>query len=1070
MASIRRIEPTLRARIWATAILAASVWPGSLFGQFNSSVQGVVTDPEGRVVPAATVKVLHEETGVARVVTTNIDGFYRAPNLAPGRFTVEASATGFQAVSRTGIEVSLSSVVRVDLPLALATVQQTVTVTSGAPSLETEQGRISGRLESQEIRQLPIAGRNLMNLVALNPGVIGRGRSTVHGGGSGLTGSDSFAGELQPEATAGGMRSETNSFSVNDSSVDSVARGGVLNITPSPDSIQEVRVVINNFSATDGQGSGAQVQILTKTGTNQFHGGASHYFQNNTLSVRNVFESTIPAFRRNLFSYEIGGPIVRNRSFFFHSFEGIRASGTRTQIYAVETKDFRNFVLQSRPGSIAARVLQAAPPAVDPWFGFRDLGSPRPGVNVIGPADGISDIGNVSFAPAARRSGEQWSLRLDHELRPAKDRLSGTFYRTTTNKLTGTIRPAVDRATDENAVFATVTHTHIVSHSKLNELRAGAIRLLGQPLDPPRPEIPTLNIPQVVGISIGNFPAGWGHTTYTLKDVFSWTTRRHQIKFGGELIRRRANVRNTQSFIPVYAFASILDFADDEPLQMNRNVDPRTGEPASNSSGDRVTEWALFLNDDWKATPNLTLTLGLRSEYLGTRTEVNGLLRGFLFGTGDGYAERMRNGRADMVDEFYPASPANLAPRLGLAWNVRGQGNLVLRAGYGISFDRMSTNVGGRYRNNPPLRAVVNLGPQFGTSFTYSLGDRSKPYFGYPVDPGLRRGLDERNGLRGSRVSVLGFDPLLRPAYAHKWFAGVQHRLWRDWVVDLNWLGSAGRRLYFGENMNRFRGDLLDGRFDGFNPSFSQIDIVQSGANSFHNAGSVQLRRNFAAGFSFQSSFTFGKTLSEADEAGGTGNFRDASNRRLDYGPADFDVSRNWTAAGVWEAPWFKNHRGIVAAFLKGWQLSGTMIAQSGLPFSVRNLAPWPRGDFNADGTNLDSPDAPAPGSKTSGWSRQEYLGGVFRAEAFPRPAAGTNGNLGRNTYRGPGFVELNLSAAKVFHVTERVRLRIRIEGFNVLNRVNLAQPVGDLNNANFARSTAAQDPRLLQTGLRVEF
>jgi hypothetical protein len=261
--------------------------------------------------------------------------------------------------------------------------------------LGTEQGRISGRLEASALRNLPVPGRNLYNLLSLQPGVTGRS-----------FGNNMYDGEPASGDRASGQRSEANYYTIDDTSVNSVSRGGTINITPSLDSVAEVRVVSHNFTAEEGRNSGAQIQVITKSGTNQFHGTLSEYFLNNTLSSRNLFETSLPVFRQHQFGASLGGPILRNQLFFFTSYEGCRRSGARATTATVETPEFRSYVARVRPNSIAAKVLTQFQPIGDPTFAFRDLGSLAPGVNVTGPPDGIPCIGTVQYVPASRRNGD----------------------------------------------------------------------------------------------------------------------------------------------------------------------------------------------------------------------------------------------------------------------------------------------------------------------------------------------------------------------------------------------------------------------------------------------------------------------------------------------------------------------------------------------------------------------------------------------------------------------------------------------------------------------------------------
>jgi hypothetical protein len=1035
--------------------------------QFNSAIQGVVVDASQAVVPGATVRVTNATTGVERVATTSPEGLYRVLSLAPGEYRVNVEKTGFQSAEGSAINLAINQTARVDFTLQLGAISEKVTVAAAAQLVETEQGRVSGEIDNRQLREMPLNTRNLLNLLALEPGMTGRGLSAGYGTGSP---GDSFAGETAPSVYASGQRYEGNNFTLDDTSVNSEARPGVTNIVPNPDAIQEVRVVSNNFSAVDGRDTGAQIQMISKSGTNEFHGTAHFYNQNNRLASHNEFEARTPVFRRNLFGGTFGGPIFKNRTFFFASFEGLRQSGGRSQVVVVETPQLRDYVLQTRPNSIAAKFFQQFQPIANPTTNIRDLGSPATGPNSIGPADGIPDVGSATFVPRYLRNGNQFSTRLDHELRPGKDRLYGNILRTWNYSINGTIRPAFDLPLTELTEFANVNYTHVFSPSMLNELRAGVSRLLGTPDTPQFLNIPQLVIPGTSVRQLGSWPRGWSQTSYDFKDVYSVIKSSHAIKFGGELRREYGAARNTPNFIPEYDFANIMTFITDSPLQMIRMVDPRTGQPGTVYSQLRFTEWALFVNDDWKAKRNLTVNIGLRYENYGTMHDKQDTLRNFIFGSGDSFSQRLANGKVDFVDQFYRTAWKNFAPRLGVAWDVRGNAKTVVRAGYGIAYDRIPTLPAETYRTNPPLRATATVGYLLGTpSFTYSLGDTAKPYFGYPVDPSLQVGLNAQNGLAGTRVSLQAVDPNLTTPMVHNWFFGVQKDLGHGILLDANYIGSAGHHLLNAVNVNRFAGDLLSGQFHGLNPAFSAINMVQSTSNSFYEGGTFQIKRQFRRGFMVQGAYTFSKAIDDTDVGVSTTAWQDAANRRAERAVAGFDIPQRLSLAGVWELPIFRGPN-LAGKILGGWTISGFAIMEKGDALSVVTTAAYPTGDFNADNNGGDRPNAPAAGVLNNSFSRSSYLTGLFPASAFPKPAPGTDGNLGRNMVRGPGFVQTDMSLAKNFKATERIGVRVQADAFNAFNRVNLADPILDLANINFGKSTSTNTPRLFQLGLRVQF
>jgi hypothetical protein len=715
---------------------------------------------------------------------------------------------------------------------------------------------------------------------------------------------------------------------VDDTSTNGLARNGTTSLTPNAESVEEIRITANNFSAVEGRNPGAQIQVTTKAGTNGFHGTASFYHQNNALASRNVFETTVPVVRKNQFGYSIGGPIIKNRTFFFNTYEGLRQSGARAQTYAVETPEFREFVLRTRPNSIAARLLRDFAPAANPTKNFVDRGSPAPGVTRSGPADGIFDLGSTDYVNDSFRNGGQQSIRLDHELRPGFDKIYGSFYRTTVVTQVGGVRPSFDRPTDEWTYFGNINYTRIFSANKVNEFRAGLIQLNGRPRERPFQQIPQISVPSLTGFGGGLYPAGWWQTSYHYKDTFSWIRSTHTIKIGGEIRRMRLGVQNSANYIPSYSFNDILDFADDEALQQTRQVNPLTGEPATTFIGAENTEWAVFISDDWKVNRKLTLSIGFRYDRYGSQTYRSERLRNLQFGSGSTYTERLANARLDYVDELFPTDMLNFAPRVGFACDPAGRGKLAVRGGYGIAYDRITG--GGQ---NAFGRATVSLGRNFGTAFTYALGDPTKPFLGYPIEPAAQRGIDARGGIIGTRISVNSADPGNVTPYVQNWFFGIQREIARNTALEVNYIGTVGRHLLNQVDVNRFNGDMLDGRFDGINPSFSTIVMRQTTSNSTYHGGTVTLRRAFSAGYNLQAAYTFGKAIDDTDQSFEFAAWQNAYSRAGERALAGFNAPHKLTIVGLWELPFFRGQQqNWRRTLLGGWQLSGFAILQSGTP------------------------------------------------------------------------------------------------------------------------------------------
>ena len=1036
------------------------------YGQFASGIQGTISDGSGAVVPGVRIIVTNIETGVVRDVKSNDEGVYRVLSLSAGTYKTVATKAGFGTAQQGSITLGVSETRKVDFALTVGNLTESVTVDAQPTILETEEGRISGQIDAKQMRELPVPNRNVFNLLSLQPGVSGRTLTNNTAGGSST-----------PQINANGQRVDANSFTVDDMNANSISRGGRSEVTPNLETVAEVRVVANNFSAVQGRNMGAQVSVVTKSGTNEFHGAIWEYHRNNVLQSRNLFQSKVPVNRYNQFGTGVGGPIARNRTFFYFTYEGLRDTGATTATATTETKELRDYVLSTRPNSVAAKVFGSFRPVSYPTINIRDIGSPLRGVNQFSSTpDGIPDIGTVQFDQITQNESNQITWRLDHELRPGKDRLYAYYYRHkgTTGNISSWVRPDFFRENPTKGNFGNVNWTRTLNPTMLNELKAGVTRWEGTYSDPLHKEVPEIVINGMATIrDVNTFPGGWFPTEYVVRDMFSWVKGTHVLKMGGDLRRAYNILWHTRNYIPAFTFASVLDFIDDEPLEMRRTVDPRTGVPTTTRVDQQIWEGDLFFQDDWKVRRNLTLNLGLRYDYFGPYTDKHNRLRNFIPGTTGDYAQRIATGRVDVVPQAWNTDTLNIAPRFGLAWDVGGKGKNVVRAGYGISYDRMATVYTAGYRENPPLASTAALGLLLGTpGFPYGLGNESAPFFGFPVDPRLQVGLDERNGIKGAKVLIRAIDNNFNNPYAHNWFLGYQRALPGSMVLETNYVGSMGVHLVNITDINRYRGDLTatDRIVNGYNPSFGQIAMAQTTSRSSYHGATVSVRKQFSRGSTFSANYTYGKVLTDSEAEQDITNFYAPENRKLDRSFASFDVPQRAAMVGVWELPFLRTCSSLVCKAVGGWQLSGYAVMEKGRPLNVVNTAAYPNGDFNGDGVRFDRPNAPAESIKRSGYSKQDYLNGIFKVSDFPLPASGTYGNLGRNRFRSPGFARVDASVSKIFPIAERMSANLRLESFNALNRANLNAPSGDMQNNNFGKVTGGDPGRVYQVSLLLRF
>jgi hypothetical protein len=586
----------------------------------------------------------------------------------------------------------------------------------------------------------------------------------------------------------------------------------------------------------------------------------------------------------------------------------------------------------------------------------------------------------------------------------------------------------------------------------------------------PTPQVPTISITGLsggAGFGILNWqPIGFTQNYFQVKDTLTATRGRHSLRLGGEA-RVTMQYQDFHHFErPNYTFSNILDFADDEPFSEIRGVDPQTGLSRGTENRYLQTDLAMFVQDNWKIRSNLTANLGLRYEVFTSPSLADRPFNAILLGPGATRQEQVANARNGSVDSLYSTDWNNLAPRLGLTWDPTGTAKMVIRGGAGVSYNRINNTVWTGEWQNPPhfAQASTNI---FDTSvpIVYTMGPN------YPQNPGLGDGLDERGGIRGARISLTALDPEVETPYAYNWFVGAQRQLPWSFVVDVSYIGTAGRSLMSvdaggGENYNRFTGDLLDGRLDRLNPSFAAVNLNESRISSRYDGLTLELRRRYGRGFAFQAAYTLGTATDTA------GVWVDLTRPDLEEGPAGHDVRHRLAINQVFEIPVnFGNT--VVRHLIGGWQISTITVWQTGSPFDISTSANYPNGDYNADGQNNDRPNAPASGTDLGSPSQEQWRAGVFTATDFPKPAPGTVGNLARNAYRGPGYLNTDLSLVKrvaLPALTRDAGVQIRVEAYNLFNTINLNNPVTNLSSGLFGRVTSARPSREIQLGLRFTF
>ena len=756
----RRLMPAALAFLFVLGAVAPVAAQQQL-----ASVQGTITDKTGGVLPGVSVLVVNMETGAARDVITNELGVYRVPSLDPGRYSVSAELAGFKKVIQSDLTLAVGATVGINMVLEPGDVSESITVTGTAGEIKTELAEVSAVVNRQQVEQLPLVGRNVMALAALQPGINGIPGQT-----------DFLAAEQGMGVTASGQRGGSNNATVDGMSVTGTAWGGTVLLVPNAEAVQEFQVIANNQSAEFGRNTGAAISIITRGGTNDFRGSVYEFYRDKDLRAKGIFETTKPAFKRNNFGGSFGGPIKRDKTFFFGSYEGVREIGGSGALYTVETEQFVNFVTQTRPNSIAAKLLTTYKPASYPTTGLRDLGSPAVGANVVGPADGIPDVGTISYAFMNERTGNQYNARLDQNIRDGKDRVRGTYYYSAIETWYNYLRSTFNHPYPFINQLATGSYSRVISNTTLNEASVGWVSMTGEAGDP-TPEAPTIGITSLsagFGVEFWH-PIQFTTNNFEFKDTLTMARGAHNIRLGGEF-RLALGTHNFHHWErPNYSFTSILDFADDEPFTETRAVDPQTGKAKMSVGEYSNRELGLFIQDNWKVKPNLTINAGLRYEVFGTPKKANGPFNAIILGSGSTMQERVKNAKVAPVDTLYATDRNNVGPRFGVAWDVRGDAKLVVRGGGGLSYNRINNTVWSDEKFNPPQFASAAAGIQSGVPMLYSLGPN------YPNNPALGRGTDANGGIIGARVNLRVVDPATVTPYAYNWFGGVQYEL--PWKV-----------------------------------------------------------------------------------------------------------------------------------------------------------------------------------------------------------------------------------------------------------------------------------------------
>lgn len=1005
--------------------------PPAFAQETTATLVGVITDPSAAALPGATITIKDVETDAQRVIVTDGAGRYRAAGLTSGVYDVTIELSGFQPTRRTGIRLSLGQTVTLNMMLPLGQQTEVVTITGDAPMIDTTRSSLTALVDEQQIRELPLNGRDFSQLTLLQPGVIGSpttSRQVDRGMGTQI----SIAG-ARPNQISYQLDGTDVNFQGNGSP--GSAAGGLLGV----ETVREFQVLVNNYSAEYGRSTGGIVTAITRSGTNTLRGAIFGFFRDDALDAKNYFDppdSEIPPLTRNQAGGFVGGPIFKERTFYFGSYEGLRQDRGRTSIARVPSRATRN------RADIAPQILPFLRLYPEP-NGAENGPSGLYNVEIVEPTRENYAVGKIDHrittnqSMSVRYSWDRASVTVPQELplfsvqtNTKAQFLVGEHKWVITPRLLNTVKVAWNRAYESTVNVDNVPideSLFFISGTQFGSLGVSGMSTLGS--DTNTPTVIDLKSLQVVdGLT-------WSRGSHSYKAGVNWT--------------RWFNDQNS-SFVRggSYTFTSIDNF-------VRGSANAFEGQ-ASGSSTDRAWRQnliGLFVQDDWAAARRVTLNLGLRYEFITVPKENQGRVASMP----DLYAASTTVG--DPL--FENPSLKNIAPRAGFAWDITGDGRNALHGGGGLFFEPILGNV---------YRAYGNRTPPF-----YTLINPRTPPFPNPTAAGT--------GTPALRLDLFEFRP--DNPYRVQYNMTYQRQLPAQTTVTVGFVGARGFRQIRNIEWNQAVPEIQsDGRFffpagqNRRNPNFASIRLRTTDGRSWYKGLIVGASRRFKDGLALQASYTLGKSEDYGSQAVGSGDFDNsfqpaygldaASNKGL----SDFDIRHNFVFNYSWELPFGKSLTGVSRALVYGWQVSGIVTMRTGVPFSPLLGFDRARALPRSGGAGQRPELAPGASSNPVQGGPAQY----FDPNAFVLPEAGYLSTLPRNTMTGPGFASWDGSVFKNFVMGAHRRLQVRLEAFNLLNRANFGLPASTVFNAAGRVANAGEitttvgTARQIQLGLKFEF
>ncbi len=1040
------------ANLWLFVLLSLIV-SLTVVAQSTATLQGTVTDQSGAVIANTKITVRNQATGFERIVQTDSDGNYQVAALPVGDYRVEAQAQGFGAQAANNLTLEVSRIVVQNFQLKVGGVAQEVSVTADTQTVETATTTVGQVINQKTVQEIPLNGRHFVDLGLLIAGSVTppqNGFLTAP-----LRGQGSFA------FNTAGNREDTVNFMINGVNLNDQVQNQIT-FQPSINTVQEFKVDNSTFSAEYGRSSGAIANIATRSGTNSYHGEAFEFLRNEKLDARNFFNLQKPPFKRNQFGGALGGPVLKDRTFFFFSYEGLRQRQGLSLNSGVLRDDQRALVTDPTSKKLTDLIPRAN-------------------------TTGASGEGRFIGSGTAPVNIDQWTGDVSHTI-GQNDRVHGYYafqrdFRGEPNLQGNTIPGFGDMRQSHRQIF-TFNETHTFGPNLVNEARFGynRIRINFTPANQLNPadfgiingvNLP-IGLPQIaiggIGLNFGGpsgFPQGRGDTTFVASDTVNYLHGKHSFKFGGEFRRFLNNNFNLDT--GTFGFANLADFYIGRANAFSVTLGDRPSSIATGAIG-------LFAQDNFKLRPNLTLELGIRWDWNFTPSERYN--RFVLFDPATSALQRVGTD----LNQIYHSNNRNFQPRLGFAWDPFKNGKTSVRGAYAILVDQPVTNLVTPATANPPLATPRNFTSSTGTPFT--------SYTRALIDAAAA-------GLAPSSV-----DHFFDNAYVQSWNLNIQRELTPSLGMQIGYFASKGTHLRISRNINQFvNGVRPFARLSAGSPilpgsTLGNITEISSGGNSSYNALWLTGNKRLSRGLQFNASYTWSKSLDYNSLNSQGVVVQNGYNIQGDRGLSDYDARHRFVINAIYELP-FKGNR-LVA----GWQISGITQWQTGNPITILAGNPLAIPGTTIGGATIAGftgvgtirPDLIGPVQKVgtvNQWFTNTVCdprapGGCPAGSVFALPVALVGnasvfhfGNLGRNTITGPGFSNTDFSVLKNTKITESLRVQFRAELFDIFNHANFGQPgrvaqvgsstFGVITNTRFATGDSGSS-RQVQFALKLIF